>query len=69
MGGDAPQMQQRYGLNRPQARAVAPPPVVAKTNEIPYTVLSAQGGWEHQGDKYQIKVDLDGKLLEKELVD
>jgi hypothetical protein len=52
----SPQLQQRYGLNRPQPRAVAPPPVAAKPVEIPYTVLSAQGAWEHQGDKYQLKV-------------
>jgi hypothetical protein len=29
---------------------------VAKTAPIPYQVLSAQGAWEREGDKYQLKL-------------
>jgi Colicin V production protein len=54
----SPQMAQRYNLGRGQPRAAAPvaaPMAPPKPVNIPYMVLSAQGGWEHQGDKYQVK--------------
>jgi hypothetical protein len=57
-GGISPQMSARYGRSQPQPVAPAPvaPPPAAKTNEPPFMVLSAQGNWEQDGDKYQLKV-------------
>jgi hypothetical protein len=61
--GISPQMAQRYGLGGRRAQGpaavvtAAPPP--AKTNEIKYLVASAQGAWEHESDKYQIKAQDD----------
>jgi hypothetical protein len=50
-----PQYANRYGRPAPAPVVVAPPPA-PKTNEVPYMVLSAQGSWEHEGDKYHLKV-------------
>jgi hypothetical protein len=53
------QMMQRYGTARgAQRQAAAPAPVAApaKTNALPYLVLSAQGAWDRSGDSYQLKV-------------
>lgn len=56
----SPQVAQRYGLGarggaRPAAQATVPV-AVAKPTVIPYQVLSAQGAWDREGDKYQLKV-------------
>jgi hypothetical protein len=50
-------MAARYrGMMQQQPRVAVAPAPAPKTNDIPYTVLSAQGSWEHDGDKYQLKV-------------
>jgi hypothetical protein len=52
------QLMQRYGL-RGQPAAPVRPPVAApppKEEPIPYMILSAQGTWEREGNKYQAKV-------------
>lgn len=57
----SPELAQRYGLGpsrgqNPQAGPPrTPPPVVAST-EPPQPIYSAQGSWEREGEKYQIKL-------------
>jgi hypothetical protein len=57
-GAMSAQLAQRYGIGprgaapaAPQSAAPAKPPT-----ELPYAVLSAQGVWDRNGDKYQLKV-------------
>ncbi len=53
----SPQLAQRYGTRgQGQVRVAQAPAQSGKPAAIPYVVLSAQGSWERDGDKYELQV-------------
>ena len=53
----SPQLAQRYGpRGQGPVRVAQAPAQSGKPAAIPYVVLSAQGSWERDGDKYELKV-------------